>query len=221
MRSEPGGGRSRGPGRPQAPVPREAFLAAARQVFAEDGYDGATVARIAALVGVTKAAVLHHFGSKETLYLIALGTIADDLGRLVVEALAEPGAFLERLDRLGERVIRYLGAQPQAARLLVRELVDAGPFLGRSGGELVERALTATEALLRAGIEAGVVAHQDPGQLAGSIVSLHLMWFAAHPVSGRLSAGDPFAPAQIEARIEAVQVQVRRLCGLPVTRSQV
>ena len=205
----------RRPGRPKNPIPRETFLAAARRVFSEDGFGGATVERIATEAGVTKAALLHHFGSKDELYRLTVATIADDLGRLVIEALIEPGSFLERLDRLGDRVVRYLVAQPEAARLLVRELVDAGPFLRRTGNQLVFRALDATAALLRSGVEAGAVVTQDPGHLAGSIVSLHLLWFAASPVSKRLCAGDPLSAPRLDERVREVQSQVRRLCGAP------
>ncbi len=212
---ESGAGRARRPGRPAQPVPRSVFLAAARRVFAEDGYDGATVARIAEVAGVTKAAVLHHFESKEALYALTLGTIADDLGRLVAAAAAEPGDFGARLDALGARIVRALGADPHAARLLVREFVDARPHLDRSETGYVARAVHETRALLAAGIAAGELAAQDPGHLAGSIIGLHLFWFAAPVVTGRLVDGATPGEDLVEARVRAVQAQVRRLCGLP------
>lgn len=205
--------RARRPGRPRKPIPRAAFLDAARKAFAEDGYGATSIERIAAGVGVTKASLLHHFGSKEELYRLTLTEIADDLGRLVVDAIIEPGTFFERLDRLGERVVRYLAAHPQSARLLVRELVDGGPFLARDGAALVFRALDATKALLRSGIESGDVVAQDPGDLAGSIVSLHLLWFASTTIATRLSSAT--GSNAVEQRVREVQAQVRRLCGAP------
>ena len=162
---------------------------------------------------MTKASLLHHFGSKEELYRLTLTEIADDLGRLVVDAIIEPGTFFERLDRLGERVVGYLAAHPQSARLLVRELVDGGPFLARDGAALVFRALDATKALLRSGIESGDVVAQDPGDLAGSIVSLHLLWFASTTIATRLSSAT--GSNAVEQRVREVQAQVRRLCGAP------
>jgi AcrR family transcriptional regulator len=206
---------ARRPGRPAQPVPRSVFLAAARQVFAEDGYDGATVARIAEVAGVTKAAVLHHFESKEALYALTLSAIADDLGRLVAAAAAEPGDLGARLDALGAHIVRALGADPHAARLLVREFVDARPHLDRSESGYVARAVNETRALLAAGIASGEIVAQDPGHLAGSIIGLHLFWFAAPVVTGRLVDGEPTKENVVEARVWAVQAQVRRLCGLP------
>jgi AcrR family transcriptional regulator len=206
----------RGPGRPQAPVPQEAFLSAARRVFAEDGHGGATIARIAELAGVTKAAVLHRFGSKDALYGLTLSGIADDLRALVAEEAQAPGALGTRLDRLGARIVRYLAADPYAARLLVRELVDGGPFLERHDRGLVERTVATTRELLAAGIATGELAAQDPDHLAGSIIAIHLFWFAARPVSAGLIGEGVSETGQVEARVRAVTTQVRRLCGLPL-----
>lgn len=47
---------------------RAAILAAAREVFAARGYDGATIRGIAAGAGVDPALVHHYFGSKQQLF---------------------------------------------------------------------------------------------------------------------------------------------------------
>lgn len=128
-------------------------------------------------------------------------------------ALAEPGHILARLDALGEAVVRYFGAHPQAARLLTREAVDAGPFLTSPRSAVIGQTIQATARLLAEGVQAGALVLQDPAHLAGSIVGLHMLWYAAQPLATNLLGGDPFTPAQIDARVRAVQAQVRRLCG--------
>ena len=47
---------------------RERILAAAREVFAERGYDGASVRQIAARAGLTDPALYYYFDSKEALH---------------------------------------------------------------------------------------------------------------------------------------------------------
>lgn len=47
---------------------RQRILLAARKVFAEAGYDKATIRGIAELSGVDKASVIKHFGSKQDLF---------------------------------------------------------------------------------------------------------------------------------------------------------
>lgn len=53
----------------QAAETREAILAAARTLFAEHGYAGASIAVIVEAAGVTKGALFHHFDSKEDLFV--------------------------------------------------------------------------------------------------------------------------------------------------------
>ena len=54
---------------PKAERTRADLLTAARRVFAEKGYEGASVGDVAAAAGYTKGAVYANFGSKEELFL--------------------------------------------------------------------------------------------------------------------------------------------------------
>jgi AcrR family transcriptional regulator len=79
---------------------RAALLSAARAVFAESGYDGATVRSIATRAGVDPAMVNHWFGSKEGLF-----------GEAVLDLPVSPQEVFDRLitgdpDQLGERIVR-------------------------------------------------------------------------------------------------------------------
>lgn len=199
-------------GRPLVPIPTATVLLAAQKVFAEKGYAGASMSAIAQVCGVTKAALYNHFASKEELYFCVLEDIAKSLGNLVENALLESGNVIDRLDSLGENIVRYLGNHPQASRLLSRELIDAGPFLLSPRSKIITKVLEATTTLLSDGIKAGTIVEQDFKQLAGSIISIHLFWFASRTTVEDLLGKDPFTEDAIEERIIAVKDQVRRLC---------
>lgn len=93
------GGRGRG-GRPAGSPPnRQAILDAARGLFAEQGYDGATIRAIATRAGVDPALVHHYFGSKERLFAAAL-RLPFHPGEIVPQVLAGG------VDGLGERLLR-------------------------------------------------------------------------------------------------------------------
>lgn len=63
----------RRPGRRPGPTEtREAILASARELFAEKGYDGASLRAIARAAGVDPALVHHFFGSKEGVFVAAM-----------------------------------------------------------------------------------------------------------------------------------------------------
>lgn len=78
---------------------REAILDAARNQFAEHGYDGATIRSIAGAAGVDPALVHHFHGTKEKLFVAAM------------ELPVVPGEVLAQLsgvdpDELGEALVR-------------------------------------------------------------------------------------------------------------------
>ena len=56
---------------------RSAILAAARTLFLERGYAGASVRSVASAAGVDAALPIHYFGSKEALFLEALPQMPD------------------------------------------------------------------------------------------------------------------------------------------------
>jgi len=202
-------------GRPRQPIPRETLLAEACAAFAEKGYAGASMGDIAVRTGLRKASLFHHFGSKRQLYNEVLTETLGDLARMVIEAQDESGDFIERLDRLGDRVTRYLGANPEASRLLIRELVDDGPFSTPEGSVILQNALAAVSSFLASGMDAGAIPQRDPLQLAWSIVGLLLLWFAAPHVLKHTLPGDIFEPDHIEARCRVTRAQIRALCGVP------
>lgn len=190
-------------------------MAIASAVFAEAGYAGASLNEIARRADLRKASLFHHFPSKEALYREILAELVRDLGRLVEEANLLSGSFFDRLDRLGEMVIDYLGVRRDAARLLLREVIDQGPFMAGQGATIVRSALDLIAAFLQSGMDEGVVADQDPRQLTLSIAGLHLVYFLAYDVSSDFTGKDIFTTAALQERKSEVLGQVRRLCRPP------
>jgi AcrR family transcriptional regulator len=83
--------------RPGKPDTRDAILAAARETFAERGFDGASIRAIATSAGVDPALVHHYFGTKDQLFLAAMNAPIDPR-ELVPQALAGgPAEVGERL----------------------------------------------------------------------------------------------------------------------------
>lgn len=200
-------------GRPHNPIPRELLLAIARDVFAESGYAAASLSDIARRAGIRKASLFHHFASKEALYLEAVSEVVLGLQRYIVEASRRDGSYTARLDRLAELVVRFLGTHRSAARLLLRELVEGGPFLTSPQAAAVEATLQATIGLLAEGTR-GKRRHPNAARHhALSIIGLHLFYFAAEELSGRALGVEIHSPAAVEERTRAVVYQVRRIAG--------
>jgi AcrR family transcriptional regulator len=100
------------------------FLSAARRLFAEKGFYGASIQAIADELGLTKQALLHHFGSKERLYGEVLAQLADRLSTVVGRAGAGEATPTGRLEAIFLQIFRNTQAHPDDTRLILRELLD-------------------------------------------------------------------------------------------------
>jgi TetR/AcrR family transcriptional regulator len=200
-------------GRPTEPIARPVLLREARRAFAEAGYAGASMSRIAERIGIRKSTLFHHFGSKQDLYTEAMSGLLVDLASLLGEAMTGPD-FASRLDRLGELLGRYLGEHPEAARLLVRELAGHGDVLPDGLGDAVSRVMEATAAFLQAGMDEGAIPVVNAEHLALSLIGLHLLYWAAPGVSGIASGSDIFCPDAVDQRVAEAVAHARRTCGL-------
>lgn len=86
--------RGRPPGGPGAERNREGILGAARELFAEKGFERTTMRSVATRAGVDAALIHHYFGTKRGLLLAALRPPEDlttDVRRRLVEVRAGSG----------------------------------------------------------------------------------------------------------------------------------
>lgn len=200
----------RRPGRPARPVTREHLLKVAREAFSELGYAGASMGDIAGRAGIRKSSLFHHFATKDDLYRDALASVVQDITEQVTRSIAGSGPLLERMDQTSLAVQRYFGQHPVAARLLLREFVDAGPAT-TAAGEAVDNVLRIAVNLLETAMNEGVIARQDARHLAMSIAGAHLVYFSIPDVSSRLMGGNVFSPDLAEVRAQQCCQHVRHL----------
>jgi AcrR family transcriptional regulator len=132
--------RKRSGRRPGESGTRAAILGSARRLFAELGYDRATIRAIAAEAGVDPALVVHFFGSKQKLFLAGVdlpidpAALADEIASAPrTEVGARMTAFLlTALENPDVRnrwiaMIRAASSEPEAARRL-REILETRLF---------------------------------------------------------------------------------------------
>ncbi len=98
---------------------REKIIRSSARVFAQHGYDGASVRSIVSHAGVNQAAINYHFGSKEGLYRAVLQTavqalLADDDSVPAPETLSREAA----LRRFVRQQLRPLTARDELSQFL-------------------------------------------------------------------------------------------------------
>jgi AcrR family transcriptional regulator len=95
--TEPVSTASRRGRRPGSPDTRAAILAAARELFAANGYGGTSIRAVAAAAGVDGALVHHYFGAKDDLFVAALELPIDPRVALAPAIAGGPDGAAERM----------------------------------------------------------------------------------------------------------------------------
>lgn len=116
---------------------RAEILAAAERIFVEQGYEGATIRRIAEEVGLSSTALYMHFAEKsEILHEICSGAFSVLLAANQT-LRAEPGPPEVRLRRMLEAYVDFGFENPNAYRLAYM----TPPVEPRDGGQSMAREL--------------------------------------------------------------------------------
>ena len=125
------GNHRRSRGRMTSAERREQLIEIARRLFAERGFDGASVEEIAARAEVSKPVVYEHFGGKEGLYAVVVDREVRQLLDMMRAALTS-GHPRELLEQAALALLDYIEQSSDGFRILVRD----SP-LGSSSGSFV------------------------------------------------------------------------------------
>jgi len=146
----------------------ERIIRAALRVFLEQGFEGASMDRVAGLAGVSKATVYAHFDSKESLFAAIMERETRRRAQAIVPPMSIDLPIREALKRAGESFLRFVACEESVRTLRVVAAESARfPELGQlffdSGPAVTWRALT--EFFERAA-DAGQLDVPDPGLAA-------------------------------------------------------
>lgn len=100
--------------RPRRTEVRARILDAAMEVFAAEGFDGASINMIASTAGYTKGAVYSNFDSKDNLFLALIDREVSRRAEIVLEALGDVADDSSALaEAVGHRLMHTIHANPQ------------------------------------------------------------------------------------------------------------
>jgi len=160
------------------------ILAAAEALFAEHGFDAASMNAIAVRAGVSKANVFHHFSSKHALYQAVLRHAIREVTRQLKHMASHSGAVSADMAQFAQSHLAGILEHDQFARLMLREVLSDMPqeqlkiaqqVFGENFSELV--------AILRRGQERGELrADIDPAMVAMLLVGADIFFFQVNKI---------------------------------------
>jgi AcrR family transcriptional regulator len=184
--------------RPGNPDTREAILSAARDAFAERGYDAASIRAIATRAGVDPALVHHYFGTKEQLFLAAMQLPVNPIE--IIRAVGEGDR-----DGAGERLVRaFLSVWDSpaggAAAALLRSAVSS-----EWGARMLREFVT--RQILRRVLRMLEMEHEPHGNLRVALAASQLVGLAMTRYIVKI---EPIASTPRESLVAAVAPTLQR-----------
>jgi len=195
---------------------RQRALRVAEALFADRGYWGTSLRDIARRIGIKAPSLLHHFSSKEQLYLAVLDRIFAGLEEAAQGIVIGGGSYQERARRSIAGAIEFVARRPDFVRIIWKEMADQRGI----GRALLKRRLPPLFALaanfvFRGQREGEFRSEVDPFHFLLSLNSITLGYFTTATMVRRLWNVNLLEPAVIERRKKEVIDLVERTLFVP------
>lgn len=104
------------------------ILTAAERVFAEFGYAGASISRIAAQAGIPKSNVVYYFETKELLYRRVVGEIFD-IWRAAADSITVDNDPIQALGDYIDTKLDLARTRPYGSKVWANEIIQRAPIV--------------------------------------------------------------------------------------------
>jgi TetR/AcrR family transcriptional regulator len=190
---------------------RDRVLQVAQQLFAERGYRGTSLRDIAKRIGIKAPSLLHHFPSKQQLYVAVLDRMFQSIEDAANAIAWSKENRQERMRQAITDAIDFMVARPDFVRLLWMEMADESGV----GRQVLKRRLpplfsTAVNFIFRGQREGEFRAEVDPNHFMWSLNSITIGFFTTATMLKRLWGVNLLEPSVIEQRKHEVIDMVER-----------
>ncbi|HYI08084.1 MAG TPA: TetR/AcrR family transcriptional regulator [Thermoanaerobaculia bacterium] len=166
---------------------RGRILAAATDVFASIGYEGARVDDIAARAGINKAMLYYHVGDKERLYATVLVDTIANVQESLLAAVAQAETPEEKLKCVFDTFAGFGTEHPQFIPIMLREVASGGAALPDEMLLRMAGVFRIVSDVLADGRASKVFRPTDPLLTHVSLVGSMMFLVASQPIRARLS----------------------------------
>jgi AcrR family transcriptional regulator len=194
--------------------PRERLIEAARQLFARDGFDAASVRDITARARANLGAITYHFGTKEALYHAVIERFATPIADQIAAISLESGPPLERMAKAMRAFMDHIWRHPEMPRLVLRELASDRP-LPEPVARVIRRNMESFSRIVVDGQADGSIRAGEPHLMAMSIAGQPLFLALAGRAIRTAIGTDPGDPAIRSLIAEHVVTNMKRALANP------
>lgn len=201
---------------------RAEILRTATRLFAAHGFDGTSLQTICDAVGIRKASLLYHFGSKEELRQSVLAEVLERWNDVLPRLLLAAAAGESRFGAVIRESVAFFAADPDRARLVVREILDRPEDMRRRLETHVQPWVEVLSDLIRKGQQQGEIRGEvDPEAYVLQVVNLVVSGVAmATSLAGALlPAHSPQGPPERRHTRELLRIARSSLFRFPPTDS--
>ncbi len=190
---------------------RDRVLQVAQALFAERGYRGTSLRDIAKRIGIKAPSLLHHFPSKQQLYLAVLDKMFESLEDAANAIAWGRESRQERMRQAVADTIDFIASHPDFVRIMWKEMADESGV----GRQVLKRRLpplfsTAVNFIFRGQRDGEFRTEVDPLHFMWSLNSITIGYFTTAAMIRRLWNMNLLEPAMIERRKREVIDMVER-----------
>jgi TetR/AcrR family transcriptional regulator len=185
---------------------RGRILAAALDVFAERGFEGARMRDIAERAGANLGLLTYYFGDKQRLWKAAVTHAFTELRQDLADVLAdgEPDDALADLGRMVHRFVRYVAGRPAFMQLMNDEGKREGPRMRWLADTHVRPLWDVVRRRVERAQGRGLLPPIAPVHLHYIVIGAAGLIFSQRAECRRIAGVDPTDPAFAEAHAEAI-----------------
>lgn len=147
---------------------RKVILAAALDVFSQNGYRGATLDQIASAAKLSKPNLIYYFPNKETVFVTLLNQHVDKWLAPLRE-IDSRGDPLDQILTYVRRKVQMSKEMPRESRLFANEIVQGAPRIKDYLSGDLKALFDQTRELFKVWMDQGKIARMEPEHLIFSI----------------------------------------------------
>jgi TetR/AcrR family transcriptional regulator len=174
----------------------EKIFTAARAVFAENGFSGTHMDKIAERAGVNKATLYYQIGDKETLYANVIHQVIGNVAAGIAESVAKVATPEEKLKVYISGLVAAVDKNPELPPIMMRELAGGGTHLPRVVMEDMVAVISILFGILEQGKKKGIFTDVAPFLIHMMIMGTIFFYTKSTPIKDK----QQWLPAAIKAR---------------------